>query len=109
MTPLDQVRALLLAQDQASRAAAREWLAPNFIFHHGFGDLVRDEFPDPITEPFVDVQFLDAFADDQHGAIVFNARDPVTDLCHRCAWVFHHRDGRVSKIFANNQIVPPPS
>jgi hypothetical protein len=64
---------------------------------------------DPTEEPFVDVHFLDGFGCLDGGAVVFDARDPVTDLWHRCAWVFRHSDGRVTEIFANNQIVPPPT
>lgn len=109
MTPLVHLRSLLQARDRASRAdVAERCLAPHFVFHHGLGDLVRADFLDPVSDPFVDVYFLDAFVNDEQGAVVFNGRDPVTDLWHRCAWVFHHRDGCITTIFANNQIVPPP-
>ena len=58
-----------------------------------------------------DVRPILASGDSHHGVIVFEARDPVTNLWHRIAWAFVAQDGHISRVVetVSGGLHPPES
>jgi hypothetical protein len=62
-----------------------------------------------ITAALRDVRPVLADGDDTKGAVVLDARDPVTNMWHRVAWVFSAQEGLISRVISTtSRSMPSP-
>src|SRR5579859_2370565 len=70
---------------------------------------VRELFTKPYA-PFEEVRPLAAMGDAKGGVVVFEARDPVTNLWHRVAWAYTAHENMITHVVETiSQGLPPPN